>query len=227
MKKKLIILIAILSSLNATVLENEEISFEPDANLSSTNLDKQIVSSINLKTDENITKQEIKEEENLTQKSKYAENIYIHGGTSLKNKFIVGNKFISKDRVINSLNDNLNAKFKNPDSNSTKFDSSLSYKIYKFSIEKNHEKFWVDAIIEYKLTDLEENKTSKSNKIFKKYKSNLTDDEIYEDALETITTEIYKNILKDNKNQAKEENIKEEKDLVKQNSKGGVILPFD
>lgn len=151
--------------------------------------------------------------------------ISLDGGKSFKSRFVVDDDFVKPKKIIKSLDKSLEERFQKSSDPKT----ALSYEIHKFSIEKNHNYFWVDAMVEYKLTDLKTNKTFKSNKIFKKYKSELLDsDEIYDQAINDIATEIYDSVLEDSKNHAQEEkNTKEEKELVRQNSKGGIILPFD
>ncbi|NLK66627.1 MAG: hypothetical protein GX282_04035 [Campylobacteraceae bacterium] len=204
--KKFLVFIAVLSGLFAYP-KNENISFEANSlEQNSSNLEANL--TLEQKEDSNLTQNQ---NENLKN------SIYIHGGSSFfKEKYIVNNKFVKKDEIINSLNESLMQVFGSLDNNSTNYQSSLSYEIYKFSIEENHSKFWVNFDIECSITDMtskevKKQMVSKSLKVDDKFDKNS-----FQKAINLVADEIYKALNSTILNQ----------DGVKILDNGGVVLPF-
>ena len=133
--------------------------------------------------DHNITKSDLKKGE-----------VFIHGGNTVKNKFLVLNKFIDSKKVIENLNEILKKEFQND--KFKEFGNSLSYEIFAFNIREKGSKTEFEFVIKYKTTNPLNKKEFKEKEISNivNLKENSSD-EIYKEALNIIMLEI-KNSIK-------------------------------
>lgn len=135
-----------------------------------------------------------KNDENLTNVILEKGEVFIHGGNTVKNKFIILNKFIDSKKLINDLNSALKIEFQN--NKFKEFKNSLSYEIFDLSLKEKDNKIEFKFIIKYKLV----NKENKKNFIEKEISNILNLDrqnsnkEIYNEALNIIKSKISKDI---------------------------------
>ena len=136
--------------------------------------------------DNNITKSDLKKGE-----------VFIHGGNTVKNKFLVLNKFINSKKIIDNLNDILKEEFQND--KFKEFENSLSYEIFAFNVRKKDSKTEFEFVIKYKITNPLNKKEFKEKEISNivNLKENSSD-EIYKEALNIIMLEIENSIKNTN-----------------------------
>ncbi|NLY04167.1 MAG: hypothetical protein GXZ15_04940 [Campylobacter sp.] len=236
MVKKLAILTLSLIALNASDSNVTQKLIQAPISVETVNLEANITeikqeNQIALKEDRFTDDIAINLEQNLTKNT--TSEIYIevkepkisfNGGKSFKSKFIVKNKFIKSKELIKDLDKAISSKFQSTKSP----DTILNYEVYKFSVEENHGKFWVNALLDYRLTDAQSGEPVKTERILERYKSDFDDSgDVYKDALDKVAQSIYNGAFKQTSKHI--DDIKDEKlnnEIVRQNATGGVVLPF-